>query len=188
MKEKYTLVADKKKYDLLNEDPVIRTYMGKWVNVFDPTLDMFCIEDISHALSHQCRFGGHLSSFYSVAQHSIQCAKQAAIWGLDKKEQLTALMHDCSEAYLVDIPRPIKRRMPEYKIIENKLMFFLSETFKFNYPLSELIHNIDNLMLQIEWDNIMIKKDDIPVMHQLEIYSIEYAKQLFLDIFDDLTK
>ena len=59
MKEKYTLVADKKKYDLMNEEPVIRTFKGNWVNVFSPDIDTFDIEDIAHALSHQCRSSGH---------------------------------------------------------------------------------------------------------------------------------
>jgi 5'-nucleotidase len=176
------------KYDLLNEEPVIKTYSRKWVNVFEPTLDMFCIEDVAHALSHQCRFGGHLSPFYSVAQHSILCAVYAEAQGLDKKEQLTALMHDSSEAYLVDIPRPIKKRMPEYKLIEDKLMIFLATAFKFNYPLSEHIHAIDNIMLQNEWDNIMIKRDDINPFNRMHVYSIEYAEQLFLDMYKMLSE
>jgi hypothetical protein len=176
------------KYDLINDDPVIRTFSRKWVNVFEPILDMFCIEDVAHALSHQCRFGGHLSPFYSVAQHSILCAKYAEAQGLDKKEQLTALMHDSSEAYLVDIPRPIKKRMPEYKVIEDNLMTFLAQVFNFNYPLSEDIHKIDNIMLQNEWDHIMIKKDDINPLDRLSIYSIEYAEQLFLDVYEMLSK
>jgi uncharacterized protein len=178
----------KEPYDLLNDSPVIRTFSRKWVNVFEPSFDMFCIEDIAHALSHQCRFGGHLSPFYSVAQHSILCAKYALKWGLDKREQLTALMHDSSEAYLVDIPRPIKKRMPEYKVIEDNLMTFLSQVFNFNYPLSEHIHNIDNVMLQIEWDHIMIKRDDISPLERVSIFSIEYAEQLFLDTYKMLTK
>jgi hypothetical protein len=49
MKEQYTLIADKKQYDLMNDDPVIRTVTGKWVNVFDPKPEMFDIEDIAHA-------------------------------------------------------------------------------------------------------------------------------------------
>jgi hypothetical protein len=187
MKEQYTLVANKKQYDLMNDDPVIRTFSGKWVNVFKPTLDMFCIEDIAHALSMQCRFSGHLPYHYSVAQHSIFCARHANARGLDKKEQLTALMHDSSEAYLVDIPRPIKKMMPEYKVIENNLMIFLATKFKFNYPLSEDIHSIDEIMRSIEWNDIMVKRDDIEPFNQLPIYSQPYAEQLFLDVYKSLT-
>ena len=178
----------KEKYDLINDDPVIRTYTGKWVNVFDPTLDMFDIEDIAHALSMQCRFSGHLSYHYSVAQHSILCYRHANAHGLTKTEQFTALMHDCSEAYLVDIPRPIKREFAQYKVIEDKLMLFLATKFKFMWPLPDSVKDIDNIMLQIEWDHLMIKREDIDPLNRLEVYSQPYAKQLFLDIFNQLIK
>ena len=177
----------KEQYDLINDAPVIRTFMGKWVNVFDPTLDMFDIRDIAHALSHQCRFSGHVSHFYSVAQHSILCYRRAYDQGLNKKEQLTALMHDSSEAYLVDIPRPIKKQFSQYKIIEDKLMLFLSTKFKFNYPLSEDIISIDNLLLQEEWDNLMVQKVKDPLNH-LDVYSQEYDEQLFLETYNYLIK
>ena len=173
------------KYTLINDDPVIRTYTGKWVNVFDPTMDMFDIEDIAHALSHQCRFSGHVSQYYSVANHSIYCYEQSIKQDLPVKEQLTALMHDCSEAYLVDIPRPIKKEFSQYKIIEDKLMIFLSTKFKFNYPLSEWIKKIDNDALQVEWDYLMMKNKKAP---KVNVYSQSYAKELFLDIFNELIK
>lgn len=172
-----------KEYELLNEDPAIRTISGKWVNVFEPTEDMFLIEDIAHALSHQCRFSGHLKYFYSVAQHSIECYRIACEQKLDKKELLTALMHDSSEAYLVDIPRPIKKQFPQYKIIENNVMTILSTKFNFTWPLSENIKKIDDIMLDTEWNNLMI--NDISY---LDVYSQSYAKELFLKIFNELAK
>ena len=39
----------------------IRTFTGIYMNVFNPTSEMICIEDIAHSLSLQCRFAGHLS-------------------------------------------------------------------------------------------------------------------------------
>lgn len=174
----------KEQYDLINDSPVIRTFSRKWVNVFDPTPDMFCVEDIAHALSMQCRFSGHLKQFYSVANHSIYCYQQAVQLNLDKKEQLSALMHDSSEAYLVDIPRPIKREFAQYKVIEDKLMIVLSSIFNFSWPLSKEIHYIDNLALQMEWDYLMIENKNAPKVH---VYSQQYAEELFLDIFKELS-
>ena len=185
MKEKYTLVADKKKYDLMNEEPVIRTFKGNWVNVFSPDIDTFDIEDIAHALSHQCRFRGQPSHFYSVANHSIYCYQEAVNMKLNKNAQLSALMHDCSEAYLVDIPRPIKREFSQYKIIEMGLMKTLSMVFGFMWPLPELVLQIDNLALQREWDYLMVENKNAP---KVPVYSQEYAEAYFLDIYNELKK
>src|SRR5687767_8990512 len=73
----------------------IRVFSGAIVNVFDPDPATITIEDIAHALSMDCRFGGHLKKFYSVAEHSIHCSMQAH----NAPDQLAMLMHDASEAY-----------------------------------------------------------------------------------------
>lgn len=173
-----------KLYDLINDEPIIRTYKGKWVNVFNPTPEMFDIEDIAHALSHQSRFGGHVNKFYNVANHSILCFQEALNKGLNKKIQLTALMHDASEAYLVDIPRPIKKQFSQYKNIEDGLMYILSDIFEFIWPISKEIEEIDNYVLRLEWDYLMIQNHNDEV--NIPIYTIEESKQMFLDIFKDL--
>lgn len=108
----------------------IRTFTGIYVNVFEPTEEMICIEDIAHALSNQCRFGGHLPVFYSVAQHSIIMSDK-----MHESHKLAALLHDASEAYLLDIPRPIKKGLSNYKEIEDKLMTAIAAKFGFEYPL-----------------------------------------------------
>ena len=95
----------------------IRTFTGLYIDVFEPKPEMICIEDIAHGLSMQCRFGGQLPKFYSVAQHSIHCSEIVS-----DHLKLEALLHDASEAYLLDIPSPIKNRMPEYKAVEDRLM------------------------------------------------------------------
>lgn len=172
-----------KEYGLLNDDPVIRTFSGKWVNVFDIDPDTIDIVDIAHALAFQCRFGGHLSQFYSVAQHSIWCYQEAKNKKLSKNEQLAALMHDASEAFLVDIPRPIKKELKEYKSVEDGVMNVIAKKYGFKYPLSPDIKQIDGLALEKEWDYLKIKKEGA---EQIHIYSQEYSEKLFLDIFKSL--
>lgn len=86
----------------------IQTYSGKAFDPLKPDLDQICIEDIAHALSHQCRFSGHTNSFYSVAQHSVEVATRLA-----PEFQAHALLHDAAEAYLLDIPSPLKQ-LPEF--------------------------------------------------------------------------
>ena len=165
------------KYDLYNEDPVIRTFTGKWMNVFEPTEDMICIEDIAHSLSMQCRFGGHLPKFYSVAQHSYHCSQM-----VDAPHKLAALLHDASESFICDIPRPIKHNLKEYKPIEDKLMNLIAKKYGFDYPLHEDIKKIDEEMLQFEWNTIMIDRQTSG--YNFVLFSPEEAEKKFLQAFN----
>jgi hypothetical protein len=163
----------------LHTPDCIRTFTGKYMNVFEPTIDMICIEDIAHALSFQCRFGGHLPEFYSVAQHSVHCSKM-----VDDKFKLQALLHDASEAYLLDMPRPIKRRLNDYKLIENKLMLLIAEKFGFKYPLENQIKLADENMLEFEWEHIVLKKS---ITNSFYCWTSIDAKISFLQTFNKLT-
>jgi len=71
----------------------------------DPRAEDINIKDIARSLANTCRYGGHVPKFYSVAQHSILCAQQIVDDDVLRK---WALMHDASEAYIGDIPIPIK--------------------------------------------------------------------------------
>jgi uncharacterized protein len=131
----------------------IRTITGIYVNVFDPTPEMICIEDIVHSLCQQPRFGGHLPHFYSVAEHSLNCS-----YITEQPElKLAALLHDASEAYLMDIPKPIKGGLTNYKEIEDRLMIVIADKFGFQYPLHTEIKKVDEQMLQLEWDCLMLR-------------------------------
>lgn len=91
---------------------------------FDPTQAVetdIDILDIAHALSMLSRANGHFWQFYSVAQHSINCAMEADARGYSAKVQLACLLHDASEAYIGDLTRPLKRHLPEFETIERRL-------------------------------------------------------------------
>lgn len=126
----------------------IRTYSGKYIDPFNPNPDDICIEDIAHALSNQCRFAGHTQRFYSVAQHSLFVMNV-----VHTKYKLQALMHDASEAYLLDIPTPIKMKLPAYKAAEDGLMIAIAAKFGFDWPMSEYVKNADRYALEAEWSN-----------------------------------
>lgn len=129
---------------------VIQTFLGGKVDVLNPDPDTLLLEDIAHALSNQCRFGGHAPVFYSVAQHSVLCAiKCQALYG-DRLLTRTALFHDAAEAYLQDVVRPIKQRLPEYYKIEGRLERVLADKFDFLSPLPKEIKDIDSSMLCTE--------------------------------------
>ena len=79
-----------------------------------PDPEQIQIEDIAHALSNLCRFGGHTREFYSVAQHSVLVSQN-----VPDDLRLVGLMHDATEAYCGDMIRPLKNVLPEFKELEN---------------------------------------------------------------------
>lgn len=86
------------------DGPWIQTFTGKMFPLYSPGVWDIDIEDIANALSMICRFGGHTSSFYSVAEHCINVANE-----VDPKYAFDALMHDAAEAYIGDMVTPLKR-------------------------------------------------------------------------------
>ena len=99
----------------------IMTRSHKMFDPLRPEPALIDIRDIAHALSMLCRANGHFKSFYSVCQHSINCAREAAARGYSRRVQLGCLLHDASEAYLSDVTRPVKEELPRYKQIEEPL-------------------------------------------------------------------
>jgi 5'-deoxynucleotidase YfbR-like HD superfamily hydrolase len=143
-----------KNENLYAGEGIIRTVTGKYINVFEPTPEMIDLEDIAHALSMQPRFGGHLPYFYSVATHSCMCADAAP-----EGHKLAALLHDASEAYLLDVPSPIKSRLTNYYEIEDKLMAVIAQKFGFQWPLSDEVKAVDKQNLEAEWECFAINHE-----------------------------
>lgn len=121
------------------------TATGKAFWPLDPRPEELCIYDIARSLSLQCRFAGHLSEFYSVAQHSIYvsqvCSPQNRMWGL---------LHDASEAYCQDLIRPVKAHLDSYKAIEERIQRCIAERFNLCWPMPDEIKAVDNIVLWAE--------------------------------------
>ena len=127
----------------------IQTYTGKKFWLLDPRPEDICIEDIGHALSLICRFGGHCRSFYCVAQHSLYCSEQS-----DEEHAFQLLMHDATEAYCGDIVRPFKPFLTNYNDIEENILLCIRKKFKFDYD-HKYVKIIDNRMLATEVRDII---------------------------------
>lgn len=155
---------------------VIRTFTGKYIDVFNPKPEDICIEDIAHALSNICRFGGHTFKHYTVAEHSVRVSMIVS-----ERNKLAALLHDASEAYLLDIPTPIKKALPDYYKWEYALMEVIAEKFGFKYPLVNTVMWADELMLEAEWKELMLR------VKSYKPKSSATAKKLFLHEFNKLT-
>ena len=128
------------------KDGWIRTYTGRMFYPLAPTVDQIYIEDIAHALSNICRYGGHCENFYSVAQHSCMVSDYLPAFKLE------GLMHDGTEAYLGDMVRPLKHsaKMRQYRIAENKLDVVLHEKFDLDPAARKLVKEYDNRALATE--------------------------------------
>jgi len=137
-------------------DGSITTYSGVLFWPLLPNADDIRIEDIAHALSNQCRFAGHTHVFYSVAEHSVRvshlCRPEEALWGL---------LHDASEAYLSDVPAPLKE-LPEfeaYRTAERSLQRVIAQ--RFGLPPEEpwSVTEADRTVLRIEVRDLLEPMD-----------------------------
>jgi hypothetical protein len=118
----------------------IETYTGRQFNVFSPKVSDVNILDIAHALSMCPRFNGHLDRYYSVAEHSWWVSK------LCKPEHaLAGLLHDASEAYMSDVPRPIKGLFPKI----DKVMSGVDNVIFTRYNVKEIPDEIKLLDRQM---------------------------------------
>lgn len=167
----------------------IQTYSGRRFNPTNPNPDAIVIQDIAHALSMQCRFTGHTKKFYSVAQHSVYvshiCNEEDALWGL---------MHDASEAYLVDVPRPLKRsgKFQAYLDYEAKMQEAICK--RFGLPLKEppSVKKADTKLLATEARDLMspLHSDWIqrttPLPFTIDAWDPQKAKNMFMQRFYEL--
>ena len=179
--------------DLVSE---IMTFTKKMFDPLHPVAELIDIEDIAHALSMLCRANGHFKSFYSVAQHSINCMAEAKARGYSARIQLACLLHDASEAYLSDVTRPVKAELPRYKEIEAPLQEMIWNKF-LGEPLSEQeliqVFQIDDAILAHEFLSLMDAQITDPTPKiiskpEFAFAGFEQSTREFLRLFRQLTK
>lgn len=189
----------------------MQTFTGLVFDPIAPTVDMIVIEDIAHALSNLCRFAGHTRWHYSVAEHSERASRAIldpfVVSRWEGRESLplpdgitseamarAALLHDAAEAYLVDIPSPIKRHLTGYKELEARVEGVICE--RFGVPVALLHHPlvkyIDQVMLATEKRDLFLPPrrswEQLPDPHRHVILprAAFSAKTAFLSRFRDL--
>jgi uncharacterized protein len=173
----------------------IQTVSGRWVDPLAPDPAAIDIDDIAQALSNQCRFGGHSRSFYSVAQHSTIVSDVCEERGASASEALAALLHDAGEAYLVDLPHPIKHRSdlgPPYREAEKLLEEAIRVHFELGDPPAET-KSVDRSLLATERATFASTVDPWPELEgheplaiEIEPWNPERAKREFLERFERL--
>ena len=151
--------------------------------------------DIAHSLSLMTRANGHFNHFFSVAQHSINCYREARSRGYSERVQLGCLLHDASESYISDITRPVKRNLPEYCVIEEKLQIIIYERFgldDFSEEEQGLIKEVDDILLHFEFEVLMdVGIFDTPpsksMEHDFSQREFVSVEKEFIAIFNRLT-
>jgi len=124
----------------------VRTWSGSHINYADFRPEDVKIEDIAHALSMVCRFGGHIPRHYSVAEHSILVAHL-----VPDDLKLAALLHDATESYMGDMVAPLKRAMPDYISMEKDMTAIIAHRFDLGIAWKHIdIHIADMKALYIE--------------------------------------
>lgn len=154
---------------------VLQTYTGRVLKPLDPFPGDFDIQDIAWSLAMQCRYNGHTKLFYSVATHS-----RLVSWFCPSVLALEGLLHDASEAYLSDLPSPIKHMMPEYRQVEAKLESIIATAFHLVYPMHPRVKQADDYVFQLEAALVMggeiERKFGLPVSADRQLVEEEIIK------------
>lgn len=170
----------------------IGMYSGRKFWPLDPRAQEIHIPDVVQSLSHQCRFGGHCETFYSVAEHCVLVAEILKEWGHNQDIQFAGLMHDASEAYLVDIPRPYKASMPEYQVWEERIQREIEKKYGMTVGLLHhpLVKEADERALIIESKSLFLDTRDwvfgetpISAIREIKRWGSGEAARKWLDAF-----
>jgi hypothetical protein len=163
--------------------PTILLHSGAYFSFEEPELSDFTLEDIAHGLAMTCRFAGQCPRFYSVAEHSVHVSRLVA-----SKLAWDALMHDAAEAFICDMPKPLKELLPEYKLIEKRVERAIAARFGLRIPMPPEIKLADVQMLRAEQVQLMRNDDawhwtfDVPEPDvTVSALPPDQAKAMFLD-------
>ena len=156
----------------------ITTYTGEHFFPTAPEKEKIHIKDIAHALSLICRGNGHVKTFFSVGQHCINCALEAAARGYSQRIILACLLHDASESYMSDVPKPFKKYLPEYNVMEDALLTVIYEKY-LGSVLSEeeeaRVKEIDSAFLYYDLLYLLNEKMDVPAPEIKIAFSYDFV-------------
>jgi uncharacterized protein len=174
----------------------IETYTGRPFWPLRPSKEAISIIDIAHALSNQCRYSGHVKFFYSVAQHCCLLSQWLAEHGGSSLDCLQILMHDAAEAYLVDIPRPVKQYMPQYRVWDHAINDVVRDWMGWKHlPILPIQDDLDSRIIVDERAQLMdpARLNDWghkmePVGVNIEPWTPQEAEHAFLVLYASYTK
>ena len=172
-----------------NRGPYITTLSNSQFFIEECNVADIPIIDVAHSLSMKCRFNGHLNHFYSVAEHSVFVSRlvpeEDALWGL---------LHDASEAFLPDVPRPFKGLFPGFKEYEDRILQAFAEVYDLPWPVPESVKEVDKHIIAAEAQLFYPNPPEwvknyepmkIPYRHRVGTPWLG-ARRLFMDTLEDI--
>ncbi|MBR2404974.1 MAG: phosphohydrolase [Clostridia bacterium] len=172
----------------------IYTVSKKRFYPLSPRIEDIDIADIAHALSMIARANGHFPEFHSVAQHSIECAREALARGLGSKLSLACLLHDGAEAYMSDVTTPVKSKLADYRAYEDKLINMIYQKYigALSDEEKQLVYQIDKDLLYHEFYAHMHielgNKSTLKTNPDFGFRPFDEVKREYLELFRQLTQ
>lgn len=178
----------------------IQTASGRQVFVLEPDPAVVVLEDLAHALAAEVRYTGHTPFPYSVAQHSVLVAGRVDALGAERRIVAAALLHDAAEAYLKDIPSPLKPFLSvpelgiEYADLEEAWRAVIFRRFGLPEPLPEVVKRVDLELLATEARAFFPEYSRpaewnlryAPLELDITRWTFEHARSRFLDAAGEL--
>lgn len=176
---------------------MITTFTGRRLNPTQfGTVDVH-VKDVAHSLAFQCRYGGHASDHYSVAQHSVLLYRYARhVQAQPPRISLMTLLHDAGETYIPDLPRGLKHdpSMHVYRMHSDRAQSVVEEALAFGVVLSDAerayIHDLDRRIVVDEWAALMFgpypSSGRLGLGLHVSPWSADVAEDLFLEAYHDM--
>lgn len=130
----------------LHPEGSIRGFSGRCIDPFKITPKDIDPVDIITGLAGIARYNGLTYYPYWVGQHCVLLHDWARDAGYPLDIQRWFLLHDATEIYVSDMPRPIKRQPVMYRImkpLEKKIMLAVSERFGLSRIQPDIIDEMD---------------------------------------------